>query len=453
MNKQIDKYNQKHQLFEQGDTLFLAVSGGPDSLALLYYFVSIQASWNLKLYTLTVDHQLRGQDSLNDALFVKEVCEKLGVPCSIGQVDVAAYKRLNRVSTQVAARELRYQFFKEQMQEHSEAKLVFGHHQDDLVESMVMQFSKGVRPNGIPVKRSFDNHIIIRPFLCLTKDDIWQYIKEHQLSPRIDSSNDEDDYTRNRVRHHVIPLLKSENPNLQKSMAQLQGQLLEDDELLMDLASKELQKIATFHKEKVSFLISEFKGMSLSLQRRTFHLILNYLHSAYSFDKDYFEPFIEWLYSTQSNSQYRISDHFTFVKAYDECQIIKGSFKTQPYELQLSIGDALTLPNGWVVRVHEVESPSNMSSNQILCDKNHMEFPLTVRTRQSGDRIKPIGMDGHKKIKSLFIDQKIPEYLRDEWPIIVNGDGEIIWVPYICKSHLVKDSHNKLVQITIDNND
>ncbi|GEL78243.1 tRNA lysidine(34) synthetase TilS [Tenuibacillus multivorans] len=444
--------NQKHQLFNKGDTLFLAVSGGPDSLALLHFFASIQTSWDLTLYTLTVDHQLREQDSFEDALFVKKQSESLGIPCQIGRVDVKQYQKEQQVGTQAAARALRYQFFQKKMKDTPQAKLVLAHHQDDLVESLVMQFIKGVRPTGMPIKRRFGEQVIIRPFLCLTKDELWQYLNDLQMTPRIDQSNEDIKYTRNRVRQKIIPLLKEENPNLQNGLSRLHEQLEEEDQFLNRLAKEKLDEIATFQKENLTFSLKAFKEFSLPLQRRAFHLILNYLDYEKSIDKDYFQGFKEWIESGQPNGQFVIMDRLTFIKAYDQCYIQKGKHVASSYDYQLSLDETITLPNGWLMYLSEVAQSDPGNQDSLICDKHHITLPITVRSRKNGDRIQPLGMKGHQKIKDIFINEKIPQYLRDEWPIIVNGDGEIIWIPYICKSHLVKDSGKQNIKITIDIN-
>ncbi len=447
METKVLEFNRQHQLFKYGDTLFLAVSGGPDSLALLHFFASIKTSWDLSLTTLTVDHQLRGQQSLDDVRFVKEESEKLGIPCLIGQVNVNEYKRDHHVGTQVAAREMRYQFFQESMKNVPNGKLVFGHHQDDLSESMLMQFIKGVRPNGIPVKRELGSQWLIRPFLCLRKDDIYQYVEKHQLKPRLDPSNEEDDYTRNRVRHHVMPSLEKENPGLSKSLFHLQKQLNEEDAFLQTLADQHYREMVKLDPEKVTFSIQEYKAIALPLQRRIFHLILNYLYTNEMMDKDYFDTFNEWLISEQQNSHYQVNENLAFVKAYDECQIRKGSKSYTGYEQPLYLDESVQLPNGWVAKATKVAQVKERGTHVFVCDAYHISFPLTIRTRKNGDRIKPKGMNGHKKVKDIFIDNKIPKYLRDEWPM-VEANGEIIWIPYVCKSHLVKDSGHNLIQIT-----
>ncbi|RPF51218.1 tRNA lysidine(34) synthetase TilS [Aquisalibacillus elongatus] len=448
MKQKILEYNEEYQLFQPGDTLYLAVSGGPDSLSMLHFFASIQSSWNLTLYTVTVDHQLRGEASSQDALYVKQLSEQWGIPCRIGQVDVERYKKEHQVGTQVAARELRYQFFEQQLQDH--AKLVLAHHQDDVVETMVMQFLKGVRPKGIPNKRAFKNCELIRPFLCLTKEDIKHYLDKHHVIPKIDPSNEEDTYTRNRVRKYLIPLLKEENPRLNESLVKLQSLFDEESDFLDQKAEQAFSNLIQLERGSAVFSISEFIALDTPLQRRVFHLILNYLYENHTLQKDYFDAFLEWMNSQIPNSKYEMPNGLTFLKAYDDCYVIRGHKEPRTYYKYLHLGEKIDLPNGWSIQASKANVTQLEDDARFFCDTHHISFPLIVRTRQNGDRIKPKGMNGHKKVKDIFIDHKIPKHLRDEWPVVTDQTGEILWIPYICKSHVSKDSGQEIIQITFD---
>lgn len=451
MKEKVMNFNEINQLFEKGDTLFLAVSGGPDSLALLYFFASIQKAWNLQLHTLTVDHQLRGETSKEDAHFVYEQSKRLGIPCTIGEVDVNQYKQLKQKGTQEAARELRYQFFIEQLKSHPHAKLVLGHHEDDLVESITMQFIKGVRQKGIPVKRKIGNNLLIRPFLCLTKSDLIHFLNELKISPRIDESNEDLTYTRNRIRKTIIPLLKNENPSLNQSLIKVTDELNEDDAYLTQLAEQSLREIANFYEQKVTFSLQSFIGYPQPLQRRMFHLILNYLQSENYIEKDYFYLFKEWISSEKTSSQLHIKQ-CTITKSYDICEFTKGKIVKSDYEVKLNLNDKTTLPNGWTFEVKE-NKDLNINGHAFICSKQLIKFPLTLRPRRPGDTIRPLGLNGTKKVKKVFIDKKIPMQQRDEWPIVENGDGQILWIPFIVKSELANNKDEPTIVITVQSND
>ncbi|WP_369405104.1 tRNA lysidine(34) synthetase TilS [Piscibacillus salipiscarius] len=222
----------------------------------------------------------------------------------------------------------------------------------------------------------------------------------------MDPSNEQDTYTRNRIRNQVIPLLEKENPSLTHSLAGLQVQLNEEEELMQSLAHEQFSKMVDMNINYATFSITEFNEIPVPLQRRIFHLILNYLYTHEMMDKDYFNTFKEWIQSDQKNSQYQINKQITLIKAYDECRILKGSNAVESFHNIINVGETLQLPNGWSVSVAEVDVVQDTGNDTFLCDKHHISLPLMVRTRKHGDRIKPKGMKGRKKVKDIFIDQK-----------------------------------------------
>lgn len=216
MDNAVRAFIKRHQLVRSHTTVLLAVSGGPDSMALLHFFYKMRTAWDLRLIAVSIDHGLRGQESLDDLHFVRRACQKRGIEFAGTSLDVPAYQAEKQVGTQKAARDMRYQFFAEQMNLYQADYLAFGHHADDQLETMLMGLihSASVKSlAGIPVERAFASGKIIRPFLGVTKDQIERYCRQHALEPRRDPSNASDTYTRNDYRHNILPLLKAKNHN------------------------------------------------------------------------------------------------------------------------------------------------------------------------------------------------------------------------------------------------
>ncbi|WP_188207348.1 tRNA lysidine(34) synthetase TilS [Alkalibacillus aidingensis] len=452
MQEKILHFNQQQQLFNQGDHLFLAVSGGADSMAMLHFFAWLKEEWDLTLTTLTVDHQLRGEESHQDVQFVKEQSEQLGVPCLIKQVNVTAYKNANQVGTQEAARELRYQFFKEQLINNSKAKLVLAHHADDQLETMYMQLTKGVKPTGIFAKRELGEMTVIRPLLTLTKEELLDYIKESEIEYREDPSNQEVVYTRNRFRKELLPFLKKENPNLHQGVNRVHDQMVDEDRFLNELTEERMSQFSQFSGNKVSFSIKCFNEMARPLQRRGFHLILNYLSVNMSKIKDYFPSFLEWITSNKPNSLFSPTEEWLALKAYDRCYITTDDVANQPFSMELNLGEKVKLPNDWVISLVQANDDhlDNQQVHTFICDQRLLHLPLTVRSKKPGDRMKLKGLNGRKKVKDIFIDEKIPKFQRDQWPLVENGNGELIWIPFIRKSDLAEKSDSSNYKIIID---
>ncbi|MFC0014553.1 MULTISPECIES: tRNA lysidine(34) synthetase TilS [Allobacillus] len=430
-------FNQKHQLFQQNDTLYLAVSGGPDSMAMLDFFYRIKDAWSLDLYVLTVDHQLRGEDSRQDVELVEKEAAKRDIPFIEGKVNVKAYQRVHQIGTQEAARTLRYDFFQQQMQGKEKAKLVTAHHADDQAETMFMQLAKGVRPKGIPVHGQFGDIQLIRPFLCVSKQALISYATEKEIPYHQDPSNEEDTYTRNRFRKYVLPFFKGENPKLLEGVQRVAEIQRDEDAVLDKLTEEKMCDFTQFYEQKVTFSIDGFLALPLPLQRRGFHLILNYLQVPIG-KKDYFFDFLEWIQAEKPNATYSFQKDYSWIKSYGQCVIQKNERFNSSFSEEIQLNDTRHLPNGWSVTVEETEANTSelTNANVFVCDRRLIEFPLHIRTRKPGDRIRILGLAGSKKVKDIFIDKKIPANDRDSWPIVVNGDGEILWLPLLARSEL-----------------
>src|SRR5690625_1572716 len=172
MDNKVLHFIDKHHLIKKDTRILIGVSGGPDSMALLHYFHRLKDAWNLQVHVVTVDHQLRKEDSKQDVLYVKKMCNKWNIQFDAIAVDVHTYKQQHNVSTQVAARKLRYEVFHEQMQNLRADYLALGHHGDDQIETIIMSLARTTNLSsitGIPLKRQFSSGEIIRPFLCVTK--------------------------------------------------------------------------------------------------------------------------------------------------------------------------------------------------------------------------------------------------------------------------------------------
>src|SRR5699024_2116818 len=284
MEQKLMEYMKRHHLLQQNKTVMIGVSGGPDSLALLSFFHSIREDWGLSLTALSVDHGLRGEVSREDMEYVKHICAKWDITFEGTSVDVASYKLAYQVGTQVAARELRYAFFKEQMEKNDADFLALGHHADDQLETMLMNFARSSNPkalSGIPVKRQFATGMIIRPFLCVTRNEIESYCERNGIIPRIDVSNEDITYTRNAVRKNLAPLIKELNPNIHMGLQHLSISLQADEVYLTEQAKKMAETVVTFTpgNKEASFDMKTFGLYPSALQRRVFHLILNHLYS------------------------------------------------------------------------------------------------------------------------------------------------------------------------------
>ncbi|WP_106495590.1 tRNA lysidine(34) synthetase TilS [Lentibacillus sp. Marseille-P4043] len=449
MREAVISFMKKHQLLKKGKTVLVGVSGGPDSMALLHLLSSIRTEYNLRVVVVSVDHQLRGDESKADLTYVKEMCDKWEIDFYGTSVDVLSYKHSRKIGTEVAARELRYQIFSEQMQKEQADYLMLGHHGDDQVETMLMGLTRSSNPRaiaGIPFKRPFATGFIVRPLLGVSKNEIEKYCKQHNIIPRRDPTNETTDFTRNYFRNKVIPLIKTQNNNIHTTVQHLSENIQADETFLVNEALKLFDKVVTIDKDErvATFKIDAFQTYPLALQRRFYHLILNYLYDELPKDLSYVheEQFFVLLTSKKANVHINFPHQLKVEKAYQQLSFYFDESQTLKVNETLLIPGEIILPDGAKVVANFTDNPGVTDENTYVCRKEDIALPLHIRMRQDGDRMCWKGLNGSKKIKDIFIDAKVPMKERDKWPIVTDNNGEILWLIGLKKGQPKKQANN-----------
>jgi tRNA(Ile)-lysidine synthase len=442
LGKATKEFIQRHQLIEDGDRIVTAVSGGPDSLALLHFLHVNRNEWGAEVVAAHLDHMFRGEESYQELLFVKHFCEERQIPFCGERIDVSKIMKDKNGSLQETARNVRYDFLKEVMHTVSADKLALGHHGDDQMETILMKLTRGSAGKaraGIPYKREFPPGQIIRPFLPVTKAEIEDYCRKHHLSPRSDPSNDKDLYTRNRFRRTIIPFLKEENPLVHHQFQQFSEEITEDEVFLEELTREKLNKVWNNTEVFSALEIEGFLAMAEPLQRRGINLILNYLYKQRpsSLSTIHIYGVLGILKGNSPNASLDLPGGLHVTKAYQTCYFHFGKLESgqAPYCYELKVNDTLTLPNGsQLVLQDSLLDIDDCNGDRVYINREDVALPLFIRTRKTGDRLKIKGLEGTKKIKTLFIDEKVPRHLRGEWPVVVDSEDKILWVPGMKKS-------------------
>ncbi|MCU9615272.1 tRNA lysidine(34) synthetase TilS [Caldibacillus lycopersici] len=436
----VNNFIERHKLLSKGLHVLVGVSGGPDSLAMLYFLKRIREQWDLKLTVAHVDHMFRGEQSFNELKYVEQICTKWDIGFEGVQLNVPLAISKQSKSSQAVSRELRYQFYQEVMEKHHIPVLALAHHGDDQMETILMRLTRGSSLKGsagIRVHRDFGHSKIIRPFLCVTKAEIEEYIRQNRLEPVYDPSNKKDIYTRNRFRKYVLPFLKQENKNVHMHFQRFSEELTEDEEYIMNHARTVYNNLVT--KEEAGDLTikrNELLREPMPLQRRCIHLILNYLYKGKlpeNLAAIHINYLLETMGSTKPSSKVDLPNGLQAIMSYQTCRFTFNHSKPKAYTYEWNKGETITLPNGNQLLMHCNKETLEKGNNYYLL-KEQSAFPLIVRTRNEGDRIQLKGSGGTKKIKSVFIDYKIPLHMRDEWPIVTDREGNILWIPLLKKS-------------------
>lgn len=436
----VRQFIEKHELLESGTTVVVGVSGGPDSLALLHFLWNERDRYDIQIVVAHVDHMLRGKQSEEDMHFVKHFCAQHSIICEATQMNVQLYMEQTGKGVQEAARACRYAFFEQVMRKYGARYIALAHHGDDQIETVLMRLVRGSISKGyagIPIKRPFGNGYIIRPFLCIDRQQIEQYCQNNALHARHDPSNDKDDYTRNRFRHYVLPFLKRENNRVHEHVQQFSEMLSEDEAFLEQLTKEKLKHVADQKEGCVRVDIPSFMRMPKPLQRRGIQLILNYLYGNVPspLSSIHINQALLFLKRPHPSGMLHFPNGLKVIRQYEMCVFTFQQEQTSEYDLTLHVPDTLTLPNGCQLISKFVDRyPFIEDDHHVVFDVDQLALPLRVRTRKHGDRMKVKGMEHSKKVARIFIDEKIPANERGQWPIVEDANGNIIWIPGVKKS-------------------
>ena len=457
LESKVEAFLNRHSFKLENKKMIVGVSGGPDSLALLHYLLMEKDKRNLSIVVAHVDHMFRGEESYQDAMFVKSYCEQHQVSFEMVRIDVTKIMKATGKSSQIAAREVRYDFYFKMMKKYESPYLVLGHHGDDQMETMLMRLTRGSSGKaraGIPFSRPFHHGIIFRPFLCVTKAELENYCKEHQLIPRIDPSNEKGIYSRNRFRKQVLPFLKEENSRVHEQFQRFSEELQSDEVFLQELTAKQLNKVVTKRQEdKITIDIKRFLEMPLPLQRRGIQLILNYLYkekpaslSAIHIDQVFF-----LMRHHEPSAKLDFPNGLKVIRSYLQLSFQFQQVTAEPYAIELKEPGMMILPNGRSLSIDYAERGIPAAKeNTAFFNAERVKWPILVRTREKGDRMTVKGIKGTKKLKDIFIDQKVPLQDRDSWPVITDKEGFIIWLPNLKKSSIegIDNTAKQYIQLT-----
>jgi tRNA(Ile)-lysidine synthase len=428
--EKVSKYAAEHSMLEGVKTLLVGVSGGADSVCLLHCLLELSKSQGFTVKALHFNHKLRGAESDRDEAFTQELCNKLGVELFTGSADVRAWSVKHKTGIEEAARKLRYDFFEEtadKISADNTCRLATAHNAEDNIETILLNLCRGAGLNGltgIPPVRG----IFIRPLLTVSRGEIEAYLTEKGLSHITDSTNSDTVYTRNRLRHEVVPVLKGINPRLTDTIANTVRLLTADNDYLFGEAEKLLQ----FKDSSYIFDINILRNRPYSLSSRA--LLLAAERLGVSLSSVHVEDIFDLINGTQASGMLNLPQGTHAVKTYDSLTISRQepviktfkektliyngitSLEDAPYDIFL--GDVVFY-NKCIGQAGKIYT----SFNTFFFKKDKIYGKIKVRPRTAGDIIELKGRGGHKTLKKLFIDLKIPRQMRELIPVIADEKG------------------------------
>lgn len=439
MLKRFLDFIKSNQLVSKGDKTLLAVSGGIDSVVLTILFKEA----GLDFAIAHCNFQLRAEESDTDEAFVKALAKSAGVKYYVHSFDTKNYAALHNISTQMAARDLRYNWFKELADSNNFNAIATAHHLDDSLETVLFNLAKGT---GISGMRGIlpKNENIIRPLLFATKDDIVAYATQERLQWREDSSNESIKYSRNLIRHKVMPVLKEINPSLEDTFRQTQQRLYETETVLKN----EVGKIRNQHIQK--------KGsdtfISIEVLKNLQAVVVEELLKPYGFN---FSQVQELLILIEKAVSGKVLESERYLLNVDREEVIISPLESDISEQWIN-PDTKEVRNEVMQLTTEVVTARKIltKENEASLDYDLLKFPLKLRKWKQGDVFQPLGMKGKKKISDFMIDEKIPLNLKQR-VCVIESDGEVVWIVghRIDDRFKVHHSSKKIYNVVMHRND
>ncbi len=432
---------QEHHLVASQYCLLVAVSGGQDSVCLLHILVKLQEELDIGLHVAHLNHQLRGAESEADARYVSDLAHRLGIPATIEQRDVKAYQAQRRISLEEAAREVRYTFLSQAAKSIGATRVAVGHTADDHIETILMHLIRGSGTRGLrglqPSSRwqsSGNSLTIIRPLLPVSREETADYCHRHQLMPRTDASNLSLSPLRNRIRHQLLPLLRSYNPQVAEALLRT-ARIAGDDLAFLDEEGTRLWSEIAQRQENTIILDKErFLELPSALKRHLLRMsIEKLLGNLKDIETRHIEEIMDAL-TKPAGKRISLPGGLNFSIEYNQYLLGPDPAALSPFpslegEFSLTLPGETLLPD-WRVEatiINREQMTEKDADFTAYFDLDKTGDKLVVRPRQPGDRFQPLGMSQPKKLGEFMIDTKIPHAWRQRIPIVCSPQ-HILWV-------------------------
>lgn len=435
MDQKFQDHIQQNFSFLLDKKPLVATSGGMDSMVLVHLFQKL----HLNFAIAHCNFQLRGVESDGDENFVINYAKQNDISCFISKFDTKKYAETNKLSTQVAARNLRYNWFNEILEQEKFDCIITAHHADDVVETFMINLSRGTGLEGLTGIPS-QNGNIIRPMLPFSRKEIENYVSENNLQWREDSSNASDNYLRNKIRHHIVPVFKEINESFISSFQNTLDYLKQEQSLVDDAVQMVYDKVVSEEENQLKI------DVSLLFQHK------NYKAYLYQWLKKF--GFSAW------DDVYNLVDAQTGKQIFSESHILlkdRGFLilqKSQNYDYEeFKVNSIHDLPKFPLkLTLCNLSNISNQTKNVIFVNENKIQFPLIIRKWKEGDYFYPSGMQGKKKVSKYFKDEKFT-FFQKQTTWILESNNQIVWIiGHRADQRFISDTTSKnIIKITYHN--
>jgi len=419
MNNKVLKTVKKYNMLSKGDRVLIGVSGGADSIALLEFFVSVKEKYDLDICVAHIEHGIRGEDSVNDAEFVKNYCKKLGVNFYLKTIDAPNLAKKAKMGVEEYSRMARYDFFNTIECD----KIATAHNLTDNIETLLFRLARGTGLKGacsIPAVRGK----IIRPFIEVSSGEIRKWCNDNNIPYRVDCTNSDSAYSRNLIRLEILPLFEKLNANYQDNIENFISDVNEDYEFIDDYVKSIYPKIV----KNNEIDLPKLNELDLSIKKRI--LIMFFDENGYSLNRIHLQSVID---ITLKSGKSQIKENIFAISAKGKIRIAKFN--------------DLNKKDEFVTKILNIDEFKDKNID-FYCDCDKIVGNIIIRAKQAGDRIKPAGRNVSKTLKKLFNESAYPIEKRDK-KIVVCDDFGIVGVIGLCADERVKVDCNTAKILTI----
>jgi len=449
---------EKNTMFNKGDKVIVAVSGGPDSICLLHLLNQLSKQLEITLIVAHVNHCLRGVEADKDQEFVHNFCEDFKIECYSKRIDVNKIAEINNVSGETAGRDARYEYFNELKDKFKANKIALAHNANDQAETIFMRIIRGTGLEGLTGIKPVRDHVFVRPLINITRNEIEEYCSINNIIPRIDKTNLETIYTRNKIRLELIPYIeKNFNSDIINGLIRLGDTAKKDNDFIEKQVELSYKKHCHIKPEKViikSEAFNEDEAVLSRIIRRTF---LEVNGNLYNFEKIHIYDIIN-IQKQGTGKEITLPGAINAINDYGDIIITKEkkSSEVEKYKFTLHIDEENRIQHigkNITLKVLDYNKKLNFTDKPNIrnFDFDKIKGDIVVRNRKDGDKFIPFGMKGTKKLKELLIDLKVKKSERSKIPLICFGE-DIAWIVgyRISDKFKITDSTKHILQIKLE---
>ncbi|EQG54004.1 tRNA(Ile)-lysidine synthetase [Clostridioides difficile DA00142] len=449
----------KHNLIQKGDKIVLGLSGGPDSVCLLHVLNRLKKDFNIEIYAAHLNHQIRGIEAQKDALYVSKLCEDMGIIFFVKSINVPKYCENEGLSLEEGARKLRYEMFYEIKDKIKANKIPIGHNLNDQAETVMMRIMRGTGLKGLKGIDYIRDNCIIRPILDVERNEIEEYCEAYNLNPRIDKTNLENIYTRNKIRLDLLPYMKDNfNSNVIESIVRMSNSLKSDNDYIEKEAEAKFREVSNI-KEKgfVEINLDDFVCLHDAIKVRVLRNSIKHILGDTNFvDQRHIEDIMSLEDNSKVNKMLTLPRNIFVYRKKDSIILTNEEIVNEEIEFYYNV------PSNGFIKIKELKQiietqvmsidrykSMKLDNSSKGFDFNKVKGGIVIRSRRQGDKIK-LAM-GSKKVKDLFIDLKIPREERCKIPIITDSEGIICVGDYkISENYKIDENTKEVLKINFN---